>query len=57
MSKKDRAVRNVVSHNEIADLNGIEVHYNRSTLNLHNTGSHGFYEICFFRQMAKMIKT
>ena len=42
--RKTEAVRNVDSQNEIADLNGIEVHYNHSTLNLHNTRSHGFHE-------------
>ena len=53
---KAEAVRNVDSQNEIADFKGIEVHYNHSTLHLHNARSHGFHEICFFRQRAKMIR-
>ena len=39
---KTETVRNVDSQNEIADLNGIKVHYNHSTSNLRNTRSNGF---------------
>ena len=53
---KAEAVRNVDSQNKLADFSGIKVHYNHSTLNLHNTRSHGFHEIWFFRQRAKMIR-
>ena len=42
---KTEAVRNVDSQNEIADLIGIEVHNNHSTLNYCNTQSRGSYEI------------
>ena len=53
---KTEAVRNVDSQNEIADLIGIEVHHNHSTLNYCNTRSHGSYEIWVFRQRANMIR-
>ena len=35
------------------DFNGIELHFNRSTLNLRNSRSHGFYEIFFFSKGKK----